>query len=285
MTRETRRKVSTFFRYFVLIAVGFIMVYPLIWMVGATFKTNNEIFSSVGFIPRNPTFDGYKNAMKSYGGDIDLVKAMVNTYSIVLPKVIFTIISATITAYGFARFEFKGKNLLFAVLMSTLFLPQVVLNVPQYIMFNKFGWINHPLYLALIVPTMFATDTYFVFMLIQFLRNIPRELEEAAKIDGCNSVKTLWYVIVPMLKPSIVSCALFQFMWSSNDFMGPLLYVNSPSRYPASIFVKMSMDGETGFEWNRVLAMSLISIIPSLVVFFLAQDSFIDGIAAGGVKG
>ena len=285
MTRETRRKVSTFFRYFVLIAVGFIMVYPLIWMVGATFKTNNEIFSSVGFIPRNPTFDGYKNAMKSYGGDIDLVKAMINTYSIVLPKVIFTIVSATVTAYGFARFEFKGKNLLFAVLMSTLFLPQVVLNVPQYIMFNKFGWINHPLYLALIVPTMFATDTYFVFMLIQFLRNIPRELEEAAKIDGCNSVKTLWYVIVPMLKPSIVSCALFQFMWSSNDFMGPLLYVNTPARYPASIFVKMSMDGDTGFEWNRVLAMSLISIIPSLVVFFLAQDSFIDGIAAGGVKG
>ena len=285
MTRETRRKVSTFFRYFVLIAVGFIMVYPLIWMVGATFKTNNEIFSSVGFIPKNPTFDGYKNAMKSYGGDIDLVKAMINTYSIVLPKVIFTIVSATVTAYGFARFEFKGKNLLFAVLMSTLFLPQVVLNVPQYIMFNKFGWINHPLYLALIVPTMFATDTYFVFMLIQFLRNIPRELEEAAKIDGCNSVKTLWYVIVPMLKPSIVSCALFQFMWSSNDFMGPLLYVNTPARYPASIFVKMSMDGDTGFEWNRVLAMSLISIIPSLVVFFLAQDSFIDGIAAGGVKG
>lgn len=285
MTRETKRKISTFLRYFVLIAVGFVMVYPLIWMVGATFKTNNEIFSSIGFIPKNPTFDGYKNAMKSYGGDIDLVKAMVNTYSIVIPKVVFTIVSATITAYGFARFEFKGKGILFAVLMSTLFLPQVVLNVPQYIMFNKFSWINHPLYLALIVPTIFATDTYFVFMLIQFLRNIPRELEEAAKIDGCNSIKTLWYVIVPMLKPSIVSCALFQFMWSSNDFMGPLLYVNTPAKYPASIFVKMSMDGDTGFDWNRVLAMSLISIIPSLIVFFLAQDSFIDGIAAGGVKG
>lgn len=285
MTRETRRKVSTFLRYFVLIAVGLIMVYPLIWMVGATFKTNNEIFSSAGFIPKNPTLDGYRNAMKSYGGDIDLIKAMINTYSIVIPKVLFTIVSATVTAYGFARFNFKGKNILFAVLMSTLFLPQVVLNVPQYIMFNQFGWINHPLYLALIVPTIFATDTYFVFMLIQFLRNIPKELEEAAKIDGCNSVKTLWYVIVPMLKPSIVSCALFQFMWSSNDFMGPLLYVNTPAKYPASIFVKMSMDADAGFEWNRVLAMSLISIIPSLIVFFLAQDSFIDGIAAGGVKG
>lgn len=169
--------------------------------------------------------------------------------------------------------------------MSTLFLPQVVLNVPQFVLFNKFGWIDSPIYLALIVPTLFATDTYFVFMLIQFLRNIPKELEEAATIDGCGSVKTLWYVIVPMLKPSIVSCALFQFMWSSNDFMGPLLYVNTPARYPASIFVKMSMDADTGFEWNRVLAMSLISIIPSLIVFLLAQDQFIDGIAAGGVKG
>ena len=285
MTRETRRRISTFLRYFILIAVGLIMVYPLIRMVGATFKTNNEIFSSAWFIPKEPTLSGYENAMKSYGGDIDLIKAMLNTYSIVIPKVIFTVVSATVTAYGFARFEFKGKGILFAVLMSTLFLPQVVLNVPQYIMFNQFGWINHPLYLALIVPTIFATDTYFVFMLIQFLRNIPKELEEAAKIDGCNSVKTLWYVIVPMLKPSIVSCALFQFMWSSNDFMGPLLYVNTPAKYPASIFVKMSMDADTGFEWNRVLAMSLISIIPSLIVFFLAQDSFIDGIAAGGVKG
>lgn len=285
MTRDTRRKLNTFFRYFVLIAVGLVMIYPLIWMVGATFKTNNEIFSGIGFIPKNPTLSGYQNAMKSYGGDIDIVKAMINTYSIVLPKVFFTIISATVTAYGFARFQFRGKGVLFAILMSTLFLPQVVLNVPQFIMFNKFGWVDSPVYLALIVPTLFATDTYFVFMLIQFLRNIPKELEEAARIDGCGSIKTLWYVIVPMLKPSIVSCALFQFMWSSNDFMGPLLYVNSPARYPASIFVKMSMDADTGFEWNRVLAMSLISIIPSLIVFLLAQDQFIDGIAAGGVKG
>ena len=285
MTRETKRKLNTFFRYFVLIAVGFVMIYPLIWMVGATFKTNNEIFSGIGFIPKNPTLSGYQNAMKSYGGDIDIIKAMINTYSIVLPKVVFTIISATVTAYGFARFQFRGKGVLFAILMSTLFLPQVVLNVPQFIMFNKFGWVDSPVYLALIVPTMFATDTYFVFMLIQFLRNIPKELEEAARIDGCGSLKTLWYVIVPMLKPSIVSCALFQFMWSSNDFMGPLLYVNAPTRYPASIFVKMSMDADTGFEWNRVLAMSLISIIPSLIVFLLAQDQFIDGIAAGGVKG
>ncbi len=195
------------------------------------------------------------------------------------------IISATITAYGFARFKFAGKNALFALLMATLFLPNVVLNVPQFIMYNKFGWVDSALYLPLIAPTLLAQDTYFVFMLIQFLRNIPKELDEAAKIDGCNTFGTLWRVIVPVLKPAMVSCALFQFMWSSNDFMGPLLYVSTPKRYPAAIFVKMSMDADTGFSWNRVLALSLISIIPSLVVFFLAQDQFIDGVTAGSVKG
>ncbi len=122
-------------------------------------------------------------------------------------------------------------------------------------------------------------------MMVQFLRGIPRELDEAATIDGCNAIQTLVMVICPMLKPAIVSCALFQFMWSSNDFMGPLLYVKTPTRYPATIFVKLSMDADTGFEWNRVLAVSLISIIPSLIVFFCAQKNFVDGISAGSVKG
>lgn len=282
-----RRKkiVSDLLRYLILIAVGLVMVYPLLWMIGATFKDNVEIFSGIGLIPKNPTLDGYRNAMKGYGGDINIWRAMLNTYSYVIPKVVFTLISATITAYGFARFKFKGKGFLFAVLMSTLFLPQVVLNVPQFILFTKLGWVDSRFYLPLIVPTLFATDTYFVFMLIQFMRNIPKELEEAAKIDGCNAVKVLINVIVPMLMPALVSCALFQFMWSSNDFMGPLLYVKTPANYPAAIFVKLSMDADVGFEWSRVLATSLISIVPSLVVFFLAQDQFVEGIAAGGVKG
>lgn len=282
---KRKRAVSLFLRYLVLILVGFVMVYPLLWMIGATFKSNIEIFSGIGLIPKEPTLDGYRNAMKSYGGDINIWKSMFNTYSYVIPKVVFTIISATITAYGFARFKFKGRGFLFAVLMSTLFLPQVVLNVPQFILFTKLGWVDSRLYLPIIVPTLFAADTYFVFMLIQFLRNVPKELEEAARIDGCNVVQILIKVIVPMIMPAIVSCALFQFMWSSNDFMGPLLYVKTPANYPAAIFVKLSMDADNGFEWNRVLATSLISIVPSLVVFFLAQNQFVDGISAGGVKG
>jgi oligogalacturonide transport system permease protein len=282
---KRKRNIQTFFRYLILVIVGIFMVYPLVWMVGATFKTNSEIFVGIGIIPKSPTMDGYAKAMENYGGDINIWKALLNTFSIVIPKVVFTIVSATLTAYGFGRFHFKGRDLLYSIMISTLFLPQVVLNVPQYVLFTKLGWVGSKLYLPLIIPSLFACDTYFVFMLVQFLHNVPKELEEAAKIDGCNVVQTLLWVIVPMLMPAIVSCALFQFMWSSNDFMGPLLYVNTPARYPATLFVKLSMDGDTGFNWNRVLATSLISIIPSIVVFFMAQDQFVEGISAGGVKG
>jgi len=285
MTLERKRQIATVCKYVILVLVGILMIYPLVWMIGASFKTNSEIFSSIGFIPKQPTVQGYIDAMNGYGGDIDIWKSMLNTYKIVIPKVIFTIASCTLTAYGFARFKFKGHDFFFGLLMATLFLPNVVLNVPQFIMYNKWGWIDSPIYLPLIMPTVFAQDTYFVFMLIQFLRNIPKELDEAAKIDGCTALGTLWHVIVPVLKPAMTSAALFQFMWSSNDFMGPLLYVSTPKRYPAAIFVKMSMDADTGFSWNRILALSLISIIPSLVVFFLAQDQFIDGVTAGSVKG
>lgn len=286
MKLETRHKIARFFQYFVLTVVGFVMIYPLLWMIGATFKSNAEIFTGIGFIPTNPTLDGYVAAVtQNYGGDINIWRAFLNTYSYVIPKVIFTVISSVIAAYGFSRFKFKGRDILFSIMISTLFLPQVVLNVPQYLMYNTFGWINSPLYLPLWVPTLFATETYFVYQLVQFMRSIPHDLDEAASIDGCGPVKILYKIICPMLSPSLVACGLFQFMWSCNDFMGPLLYVTTPTKYPMSIFVKLSMDGDAGFNWNRILALSLISIIPQLVVFFCAQDAFIDGIAAGSVKG
>ena len=286
MKLSTAHKIGRFFQYIVLILVGVIMIYPLVWMVGATFKSNAEIFAGIGFLTANPTLQGYIDAVtQNYGGDISIWRAFINTYSFVIPKVIFTVISSVIAAYGFSRFKFKGRDMLFGIMISTLFLPQVVLNVPQYLMYNSFGWINSPFYLPLWVPTLFATETYFVYQLVQFMRSIPHDLDEAAAIDGCGPVKILYKIIAPMLSPSLVACGLFQFMWSCNDYMGPLLYVQTPSKYPMSIFVKLSMDADSGFNWNRILALSLISIIPQLVVFFCAQDAFIDGISAGAVKG
>ena len=131
---------STTIRYVILIGVGVFMVYPLLWMISATFKDNNEIFSTLSLIPTRPTMEGYKAAMNNYGGDINIWQAMLNTYKYVIPKVIFTVVSSTITAYGFGRFRFRGRNFLFAVLMATLFLPQVVLNIPQFLMYRQFGW-------------------------------------------------------------------------------------------------------------------------------------------------
>lgn len=286
MKLSTAHKIGRFFQYFVLILVGVIMIYPLVWMVGATFKSNAEIFAGIGFLTANPTLQGYIDAVtQNYGGDISIWRAFINTYSFVIPKVIFTVISSVIAAYGFSRFKFKGRDMLFGIMISTLFLPQVVLNVPQYLMYNSFGWINSPFYLPLWVPTLFATETYFVYQLVQFMRSIPHDLDEAAAIDGCGPVKILYKIIAPMLSPSLVACGLFQFMWSCNDFMGPLLYVQTPAKYPMSLFVKLSMDGDTGFAWNRILALSLISILPQLIVFFCAQDQFVEGISAGAVKG
>lgn len=280
--RKTKRNISMIFRYIVLIIVGIIMFYPMLWMLGGSLKaSNNEIFATINFIPKKPSFRAYIKGWNASGFDFGIF--MINTYKMVLPKVIGTVISSVITAYGFSRFDFVGKKMLFAILMSTLFLPQVVLNVPQFLMFTNWGWVDT--YKPLVIPAFFANEAYFIFMLVQFMRSLSKEMEEAAELDGCNSFQRLLYIVVPVVKPAIVSCALFQFMWSSNDFQGPLIYVNTTSKYTASLGLRIIADSESGFEWNQVLALSVITIIPTLMVFFAAQDQFVEGIAAGGVKG
>ena len=282
MTRQQKYKIQTIARYIILIAVGLVMIYPMIWMVGASFKaTNAEIFGSIGFIPKEFTLDGYKNGW--FASTYQFGRYMVNTYKFVIPKVIGTVVSSAIAAYGFSRFQFKARGFWFALMLSTLFLPQVVLNVPQFLLFTKWGWVDS--YLPLVVPSFFACDTYFVFMLVQFMRGISRELEEAAEIDGCNSFKRFIYVVLPMVQPSLVSCALFQFMWSMNDFIGPLIYVYSVDKYPIALALKMSIDVTEGAPWNEILAMASISILPSIIVFFLAQRYFVQGVTSSGIKG
>ena len=281
MTREQKRKISTVIRYTLLIAVGFIMVYPLIWMVGATFKTNSEIFTSAWFWPKNPVFDGYENAFKNYGGKINLILSMLNTYKIVIPKVVFTIVSATITAYGFARFNFKGKGFMFSMMMATLFLPQVVLNAPQYIMFNKWGWTNS--YLPLVIPSLFAADTYFVFMLIQFLRGVPKELEEAAAIDGCGMFRCMWQVIFPLVRSTSITLLVLFFLWTWNDFLMPNLYVSDSGLRTLTVAIYM-FKSTSGSEWNLMLAGMTLSMVPIIIIYIAAQKYITSGLTAGAVK-
>lgn len=275
-------RLSAFVRYTLLTVVGLIMLYPLIWLIGASFKTNSEIFGSIGFIPREPTIEGYVKGWET-STPYTFGRFFWNTFLIILPKTIFTAISCALVAYGFARFEFPFKRFFFATLIATLLLPNVVTRIPQYILFRDLGWLDT--YLPLWVPSAFAGDAFFVFMLVQFLRAIPRDMEEAARVDGANSLQTLLYIVVPMLMPALISVMLFQFMWTMNDFLGPLIYLSSVEKFPVSLALKLSIDTTEAFDWNRILAMSVLALLPALIVFFVAQKYFIEGISAGGVKG
>jgi oligogalacturonide transport system permease protein len=280
--RLRREKIGAGIRYAFLCAVGLVMLYPLIWLIGASFKTNQEMFSSAWFWPSNPTVQGYIDGWET-STPYTFGHFFLNSLWIVIPKVIGTAISSTVVAYGFARFDFPGKKILFAILIATLLLPDVVTRIPQYLLFRELGWLDT--YLPLFVPQFLAWEAFFVFMLIRFMRSLPRDVEEAARVDGANTFQVLIYVVVPMLAPALISVCLFQFMWTMNDFLGPLIYISSIENYPVSLALRLAIDTTEAFNWNEILAMTVLALTPSLVVFFLAQKYFIKGISTGGVKG
>jgi oligogalacturonide transport system permease protein len=269
-------------RYLVLALVAFVMLYPLLWLIGASFKSNQQIFTEVGFWPQNIDFKAYAKGWKT-STEYTFATYFLNSFLIAIPRIIVTVISCVLVAYAFARFEFWGKKFLFSVMVATMMLPLIVLRLPQYLVFRELGWLDS--YLPMIVPSAFATDTFFIFMLVQFLRSIPRDMEEAAQIDGCNSLQLLWHIIVPMLKPAIISVIVFQFIWTMNDFMSPLIYLASVEKYPVSLALKMSIGATEEVEWANVIAISVVALIPSVAVFFAAQRHFIEGATSSGIKG
>lgn len=276
-------KINEIIRYTVLIIVALMMLYPIIWMIGASFKTNAEIFSSVGFWPSSFDLTPYIKGWQT-GTEFTFTTYFLNTFKIVIPKVIFTLISTIFVAYGFARFDFPFKKILFAALMSTLFLPGVVKTIPMYLFWKKLGLLDT--YVPLIASTLFAQSAFNVFMLVQFMRGIPRDYDEAATMDGCNSFQLLFRVLLPIVKPALVTIGLLEFMGSMNDFMGPLIYISSVEKFPVAVALKMAMDTTGGsFQWNQIIAMSVIALIPSILLFFSASKQFIDGMSAGGLKG
>ena len=269
-------------RFTALLCVAVVMLYPLLWLVGASFKSNAEIFTEAGFWPSRFSLDAYAKGWKT-STEYTFATYFLNSFAIAVPRIIVTVISCVLVAYAFARFEFFGKKLLFSIMVGTMMLPLIVLRLPQYLMFRELGWLDT--YLPLILPSAFATDTFFVFMLVQFLRGIPRDMEEAAMIDGCNALQLLLYIIVPLLKPAIISVVVFQFIWTMNDFMGPLIYLSSVENYPVSLALKMSIGATEEVEWANVIAISVVALIPSVAVFFAAQKHFIEGAASSGIKG
>lgn len=261
---------------------GIVLIYPIIWMISASFKPLPEIFSTVNLIPSKFVITSYINGWKGTG-QFGFSTFFFNTFLLVVPTVIATVVSSLLVAYGFARFRFPMKSMLFSLMIATLMLPNAVIIIPSYLLFRNFGWLDT--YWTFIIPAAFATYPFFIFMLVQFFRGLPRELDESAVVDGCSSFKILTHILLPLCKPAIVSAALFQFIWTWNDFFNSLIYINSVKKYPISLGLRMSLDNSSISNWDQVMAMSVLSVLPCLLIFFFAQRYFVEGIATTGIKG
>lgn len=277
-SKKTRRVVD----YLIIFVVGIILLYPIIWMFFATFKTNDEIFGSVKLLPENFSFHYYAEGWKG-SGKITYGTFFINTFVLVLPTTILTVVSSAVVAYGFARFKFPGKKILFGLLIATLMLPNSVIIIPRYSLYNSFKWINT--YLPFYVPALLACYPFFTYMLIQFMRGLPKELDESAYIDGCGTFKTFIQVLLPLMKPALFSAGLFQFLWTYNDYFNSLIFINSVKKFPISLALRMSLDSESVVQWGKVMAMASVAVLPVIVLFFAAQKYFVEGIATSGLKG
>lgn len=283
MTRKTRRMLTTALYYLVLTALGLVMVFPLIYMFLASFKTNQEIFGQpLKMLPDTFSLDGYVNGWRGVG-NYTFGTYMTNSFLLTLPTMLLTIASSLLTAYGFARFDFPFKKTLFALMYGLMLLPGSVLIIPRYLVFANLGWVDS--YLPFWVPAALATSSFFIYMFVQFFRGLPRELDEAAMIDGCSSFGILQHILFPLCIPAIISAAIFSFIWTWNDFMAQFIYISSVPKYTAALGLRMSIEGTANINWANVLAMSLISIIPSSLVYLCLQKYFVEGIATSGLKG
>lgn len=271
-------------RHFFMILFSLVMVYPVLWWIGASLKTNGEL-ASPNILPSVPQWSNFVKGWNSVPGH-SFTDFYLNTFALEAAVIAATLVSSTLVAFGFGRLNFPLKNLWFSLFMLTLMMPGQVLIIPQYALFHQLGWVNT--YWPFIVPHMLAGGaggTFFVFLLIQFVRGIPKELDESAKIDGCSWFGIYFRIVMPLMVPAIVTVMIFCFLWNWDDFLGHLLYLNSVDKYTVSLALRMINDSQSAQEWGQLLAMSLVSIVPATLIFMFLQKYFVEGIATTGIKG
>ncbi|TBL80756.1 carbohydrate ABC transporter permease [Paenibacillus thalictri] len=280
--KRTFRQISSVLLHIFVTLFALLMIYPLLWMFSSSFKDTSEIFVNAHqLIPTHFKFSNYTNGFKGFAG-ISFSVFFKNSFIITILSVVGTVISSTLVAYGFARIRFKGAAFWFACMMMTMMLPSEVLIIPQYIFFQKINWINT--FLPLIVPSFFG-GAFFIFLLVQFLRGIPRELDESATIDGCGVFSIFIRILVPLLVPPIITVSIFKFYWTWDDFFSPLLYLNSPKLATVSLAIKNFSDPTMQTDWGAMFAMSVLSLVPILAVFIAFQKYIVEGISTTGLKG
>jgi len=274
------RSVSALANHLFLSAFSLLMLYPVIWWVGASLKKTEELRLPTIW-PETPVWENYTKGW-AVSSDFTFAHFYANTLMMEFWNVLGGVLTSAVVAYGFARLQFKLRKFWFSVLLLTMMLPGQVTIIPQYIMYNTFGLVDS--YIPLILPHFFGGGAFFVFLLVQFIRGIPRDLDEAAKIDGASVYGIFVRIIFPLLRPALVTVAIFTFIWSWDDFFGQVLYLSSIEKYTVGLVLRMFVD-QFEIQWGQLLAMSLLSIVPSVIVFFVAQKHFVEGIATTGIKG
>lgn len=279
-----KKKITDRIIYHILVCgLGFIMIYPLLWMVMSSFKETNTIFATAGnLIPEHFVLDNYINGWKGFA-KISFATFFKNSLFIAVTATIGTVFSSSLVAFGLARCEFKGKKLIFAAMLLSMMLPAQVLMIPQYIWYQKLGWVGS--YLPLIVPYCFAIQGFFVYLMVTFIEGIPKELDEAAKIDGCSYYSIYRVIVLPLMKPALITGVIFSFMWRWDDFLSALLYVNDSAKYPVSLALKLFSDPGASSDYGAMFAMSTLSIVPAVLIFIFFQKYLVEGISTSGLKG
>jgi multiple sugar transport system permease protein len=275
-----RRNPGIFWVYGILVVGALVMLYPLVWMVMSSFKPDTEIFTQPSAPPKSLDLTNYIEGW--FATNPDFGRYYINSFLVCLGAVVGNVFACSLTAFAFARLKFPLKRVLFGIMMMTLMLPHHAILIPQYILFVKLDWVNT--YLPLIVPKFLATDAFFIFLMVQFIRRIPRELDEAAIIDGCGSFRVFTNIVFPLLTPAIVTTIIFTFIWTYNDFFSQLIYLTSPQSLTVPVGLR-SLVGNSGGVYGQLLAMSVLSLVPTFVVFLVFQKRLVEGISTSGLKG
>ncbi|GAA1606541.1 carbohydrate ABC transporter permease [Catellatospora bangladeshensis] len=275
-------RVRGWLRVLALLGVLAVVLYPLVWVLGSSLKSPTEITSNLSVWPEELTWSNYSDGWNYIPG-LSFTTFITNSLVISLATVVANALSCLVTAYAFARLKFRGRGFYFALMIATLLLPGHVLIVPQYVLFNEFGWIDTPL--PLILPKLLATEAFFIFLMVQFMRGIPRELDDAAKIDGSGPYRTFWHVILPLSRPALITTAIFSFIWTWNDFFTQLVYLPSVESYTVPVALRLFIDSSGQTSIGPMLAMSVVSLLPVFLFFLGFQRFLVQGINTSGLKG
>ncbi|WP_033438591.1 carbohydrate ABC transporter permease [Saccharothrix sp. NRRL B-16314] len=259
-----------------------VVLYPIVWVLAATFKPSEDIVGSLRLLPSEVTTANYDRVFEGVVG-VGIGRFFLNSAVLAVLSVVGTVASSALAAYAFGRLRFRGRTVMFGIMISTLLLPFHVLIIPQYIVFQNLDLVDT--YVPLLAGKFLASEAFFIFLIVQFIRNLPRELDESAKIDGANHWRVFWDIILPLCRPALITTAIFTFIWSWNDFFGPLIYLSTPDKYPLPLALQLFIDETSGSDFGALMAMSMLALVPVILFFLFFQRFLVEGVSTQGLKG